>query len=40
MLDTDTLTSFKLTTIRLIEEFLKERITQIDPDAIEKKKYN
>ena len=33
MLDRNTLTNFKLTTIRLIEEFLLERITQLDPDA-------
>jgi len=33
MLDPDTLASFKLTIIRLLEEFLLERITKLDPDA-------
>jgi DNA-binding XRE family transcriptional regulator len=40
MLDTDTLTNLKITTIRLIEEFIKERITQIDPNAIIKENIN
>ncbi|OKH47632.1 hypothetical protein NIES2101_23200 [Calothrix sp. HK-06] len=31
----NTLDSFKITTIRLIEEFILERITQLDPDARE-----
>lgn len=34
MLDPDTLASFKLTIIRLLEEFLKERITKLSSDAI------
>ncbi|BDA75832.1 hypothetical protein CAL7716_099980 (plasmid) [Calothrix sp. PCC 7716] len=35
MASQNTLDSFKITTIRLIEEFLLERITQLDPDVRE-----
>ena len=34
MLNSDTLANFKLTIIRLLEEFLLEKVTQLDPDAI------
>lgn len=33
MLNSDTLANFKLTVIRLVEEFILERVTQLDPDA-------
>jgi hypothetical protein len=33
MLNSDTLANFKLTVIRLVEEFILESVTQLDPDA-------
>lgn len=33
MLSSDALASFKLTVIRLVEEFILERVTQLDPDV-------
>jgi len=34
MLSSDTTANFKLTVIRLLEEFILERVTQLDPDVI------
>jgi DNA-binding transcriptional regulator YiaG len=34
MLNPDTLANFKLTIIRWLEEFLLEKVTQLDPDAV------
>jgi hypothetical protein len=33
MVNSETLANFKLTVIRLIEEFILERVTQLDPDV-------